>query len=97
MRKFYELSQDADQDIDEIFEYTKAVYGFSQAIQYLPEIEQVITKLLGNPGLGRNRDEIKRGLRSIPKGDHIIFYSQSTDRIRVVRILHGKRDMPQRF
>ena len=97
MRKFYELSQDADQDIDEIFEYTKAAYGLSQAIQYLTEIEQVITKLLNNPGLGRNRDEIKKGLRSIPKGDHIIFYNQTTDRIRVVRILHGRKDVPERF
>ena len=97
LKRFYELSQKTDQDIDEILNYTEAKHGFDQAVKYLGELEEVFIQLIQNPKLGKKREEVKRGLRSIYKGDHTIFYRVMSDRIRIVRVLHGSRDIPKHF
>ena len=40
------LSNDADTDLDEIFDYTKAEHGFNQAVQYL---DNLFERLVKNP------------------------------------------------
>ncbi|MDN5215578.1 type II toxin-antitoxin system RelE/ParE family toxin [Fulvivirgaceae bacterium BMA12] len=94
-KRFYELSTEADQDIDKIFDYTKVEFGFDQAVKYVSEFEDFFERLLDNPELGKKRDEIKAGLRSFPKAAHVIFYRVLNDRIRIVRVLHGSRDLPK--
>ena len=93
----YELSQEADQDLDEIFDYTEAEFGFDQAVVYTNQFDVVFEKLLDSPGIGKKRDEIKPGLRSFPKAEHIVFYRILKDRLRIVRVLHGSRDLPRFF
>lgn len=93
----YELSQEADQDLDEIFDYTEAEFGFGQAVTYTNQFDVIFEKLLDNPGIGKKRDEIKPGLRSFPKAEHIVFYRILKDRLRIVRVLHGSRDLPRFF
>nr|WP_262888428.1 type II toxin-antitoxin system RelE/ParE family toxin [Chryseobacterium cheonjiense] len=53
--------------------------------------------MLLNPTSGKTRNEIKQGLYSFPKGNHIIFYRLSDTHIIIVRILHGSRDIPNFF
>lgn len=93
----YRLSQEADQDLEDIFEYTQSEFGLNQAIDYLNECEVIFSQLLQNPKMGRTRNEIKQNLRCFPKGSHIIFYRILQDHIRIVRILHASRDYPQFF
>ncbi len=90
----YELSNIADNDIEEIFDYTEKEYGFDKAIIYVSGFEELFSSLVDNPELGRTRTEIKKGLRSIPKDEHIVFYRILSDHIRIVRVLHGSRDLP---
>lgn len=92
---FYELSPEADRDIEDVFDYTEEAFGTDQAVIYVTEIDDIFTGLLGNPELGRKRNEIRRGLRSIPKDNHVIFYRILKDRIRIVRVLHGSTDVPK--
>jgi toxin ParE1/3/4 len=92
--RFYELSDQADQDIEEIFDYTEINFGFDQAVEYLSKLEGVLHQLVENPEIGRTRNEIKVGLRSFPKSSHVIFYRILNNRIRIVRILHGSKDLP---
>ena len=89
----YELSQEADNDLDEIFDYTAEQFGIDQAIKYLSGFEDVFQSLCNNPKLGRNRNEIRKGLRSISHISHTVFYRIFDDRLRIVRILHGSRDI----
>ncbi len=91
----YVLSQAAEEDLGKIFDYTQLEFGLDQAIQYLAEMEQVIYRLCDNPMLGRERKEIREGLRSIPYQSHIIFYRILVNQIRVVRVLHASRDLPR--
>ena len=89
----YELSLVADQDIEDIFDYTLAKFGLDQAVQYVSDLERIFQQLIQNSELGKEREEIKHGLRSIPKGSHVIFYRITGDCIRIVRVLHGSRDI----
>ncbi len=97
MTLFYELSSEADQDIDEIFDYTAHEFGTDQAVAYVTAFEGVFGQLLESPQIGRDRKEIREGLRSVIKDKHIVFYRILKDRLRIIRILHGSRDLPKQF
>ena len=93
-KKYYLLSEIADADLEDIFDYTIEEFGFAEAEKYLAEIEEVFQNLMHNPEAGRKRNEIKEGLYSFPKDQHVIFYRILSDHIRIVRVLHGSRDIP---
>lgn len=95
--KYYVLSENADVDLEEIFDYTFEEFGFNQAEKYLLEIESVFYFLFKNPLSGKKRNEIKEGLYSFPKDNHVIFYRILHDHIRIIRVLHGSRDLPNSF
>ena len=57
--------------------------------------EDAFEQLVRNPQMGHEREEIRQGLRSVMKDKHIVFYRILKDRIRIVRILHGSRDLPK--
>ncbi|MFC0344210.1 type II toxin-antitoxin system RelE/ParE family toxin [Epilithonimonas hispanica] len=96
-RKIYILSEIADKDLEDIFDYTFDEFGYDQAEKYLLEIEEIFQNLIINPQIGKKRDEIKQGLYSFPKDNHIIFYRILDNHIRIVRVLHGSRDIPKYF
>jgi len=89
----YVLSQEAVTDINDIFEFGEHKFGNAQAIKYLIGLEQHFEKLSKNPDIGRTRDEIKVGLFSLSYISHIIFYRKLKDKVRIVRVLYGGRDL----
>ena len=97
MVTFYELSAAADQDIQDIYDYAAQEYGEDQAESYTLELEIFLEELVRSPEMGRRRDDIRTGLRSFPKGHHVIFYRILADRIRIVRILHSRQDLTRIF
>lgn len=46
-----------------------------------------------NPRAGRSRDDVQPGLRAFPFEDYLIFYRIISAGIRVVRVIHGARDL----
>ena len=90
---FYKLSPEADRDLEDIFYYTEREFGFNQAIEYLSGFDGLFGKLVNSPELGKEREEIRKGLRSLLKEKHVVFYRILGNRIRIVRILHGSRDL----
>ncbi|WP_366512970.1 type II toxin-antitoxin system RelE/ParE family toxin [uncultured Chryseobacterium sp.] len=51
----------ADQDLEEIFDYSINTFGFEQAEKYLLEPEEVFQALVMNPYSGKKRNEVKSG------------------------------------
>lgn len=90
----YELSQETEQDLSNIFDFTEKEFGTEQAIHYLLELENTFQQLSNNPQLGRQRTEIREGLRSITPNSHVVFYRIIEKRIRIVRVLHSSCDLP---
>lgn len=93
---FYILSNEADSDLDEIFDYTEDEHGFNQAVKYLSDLESVFWQLVKHPKLGRERKELKKDIYSISEQEHTIFHQIKSDHILIVRVLHGSRDI-QKF
>jgi toxin ParE1/3/4 len=91
----YELSEEADRDLQEIYDFTIENFGSHQAIEYLTGLETIFNNLCKHPYTGRSRNEIRRGLRCIAYVSHIIFYRMAEKRIRIVRVLHASRDLPK--
>ena len=89
----YELSEEADSDLEDIFDYTVEQFGIEQAIKYVSNFQAVFIGLCNNPRLGRERKDIRNGLRSIAKESHVVFYRILKDRIRIIRVLHTSRDI----
>ena len=89
------LSQAADADLEDIFDYTFEKYGLDQAVSYVSGFDDVFKIISGNPNTGRKRNEVREGLLSFVKEQHIIFYRNLDDCIRIVRILYGSRDLPK--
>ncbi len=87
----------AIQDALEIWDYIEAQSGEERANTQIYRIEQVLQTLAEHPGMGRSRSELLPNLRSHPVGRYVIFYVPLADGIRVVRILHGSRDVDAIF
>jgi toxin ParE1/3/4 len=65
-----------------------------QAAQRLAEEMKQRCEQLGKlPGLGRARDDLKPGLRSIVVQRYTVFYRATDTSVQIVRILHGSRDI----
>ena len=90
---FYELSQAADIDLDDIYDYTSREFGDAQAEKYLTSFDAIFQNLCVHTTLGRKRDDVRKGLKSISNESHTVFYRVLKDRIRIVRVLHGSRDV----
>ncbi|MBU2513290.1 type II toxin-antitoxin system RelE/ParE family toxin [bacterium] len=98
MSSGYRLTPAADQDIVEIWQYTAETWGVSQADKYLDQIEQCLKGLVENQKLGKPRDEIRKGYRSLHCEHHLIFYRERPKKqIEVVRLLHERMDHQTHF
>ena len=89
----YQLSEEADNDLNEIYNYTELQFGTLQAIKYLSGFETIFDIICRNPKSGRERLEIRNELRSISYQSHIVFYRIVECRISIIRILHASRDI----
>ncbi len=89
----YTLSVEAETDLDEIYDYTLAQFGEGQAVKYLVGIDDLLELLCSNHDLGRVRNDIRAGLRSLSYQSHVIFYTIREGDIWIVRLLHARRDV----
>ena len=89
------LKPAARRDIEDILIYSAEQWGLEQRDTYRNEIARALEVLRENPRLGRQRDEIAAGLRSLRVRQHVIYYRTSTERVIVIRVMHGMMDAAQ--
>ena len=75
--------------------YTLRAWGEAQTDRYLRELEDGCRQLAGNPELGRTCDHVRRGLRRMEYGKHVVLYREQGDGILVCRVLHQSM-LPER-
>ena len=73
MRKLL-IASAARRDLAEIAAYTKATWGDEQRRSYLGAIRQNFAAIRDQPSIGHQRDELRKGYRSLASGRHQIFY-----------------------
>ena len=50
-----------------------------------------------NPYLGRRRDDLHQGWRSFVVGQYVVVYRIAEPGVRILQVIHGKRDIPGLF
>jgi toxin ParE1/3/4 len=90
------LSVHAQADLEEIWLYI-AQDSPVAADRFVDRILQTCQKLMQAPRVGRSRDDLASGLRSLPFEKYIIFYRLAPSGIEVARVLSGYRDLDVLF
>ena len=60
------------------------------------QVERILKTAAGIcdfPDMGIARFRLSPNLRSVVEGTYVVFYYPSDDRIEIVRVLHGRRDI----
>ncbi len=68
------------------------------ADRVLADVDTTLQPLAELPMVGRSREELAPGLRSLTvkrSGMYLIFYRPTPDGIQVIRVTHGARDLPK--
>lgn len=89
-------SSEARADLIEIWRYIAADDPIA-ARRLLERVAAVARLLAERPGLGRARAELAPGLRSFPVGAYVLFYRATPQGIRLIRVLHGARNLRRFF
>lgn len=92
------LRQEAIDDLNDIWNYSKNQWSENQAEKYYQTIKSTCRIIAENPNIGKNYNEISKHLFGLKTGKHIIFYSIVGEvEIEVIRILHERMDLISRL
>lgn len=91
----YDLSNEAEIDLDEIWLYTFETWSLEQADRYLNLIFDEIDYLCKKPYSGIDYGAFRKGYFKSKVKFHLIFYkiNISNNKIEIIRILHEIMDM----
>jgi toxin ParE1/3/4 len=96
MTRFVSITAEAQKDLQELGDYW-IVYGDALVKRRLGEIKRKILQLGDFPGLGRSREDLSPGLRSIAVRDILILYRSLEGLVLIVRVMQGSRNLKQIF
>jgi toxin ParE1/3/4 len=93
------LAPQASSDLDDIWRYIASESGHEAAADHqIDSISNRFYLLASHPRLGRARDDdLGRGRRSFPVGDYVIVYRIVGADVRILRVVHGRRDLAALF
>ena len=87
-------SKRAEQDIFEIGYYLGERNPFASE-QLLSKIYKSCDNLQNFPFIGQQCDEISIGIRYLVIGNYLVFYKVNNQMVRILRILHSARHLPE--
>ena len=91
------LSREAARDIDEAWDYSAGRWSPDRADALLDRFHEAFSLLAEFPESGRRRDELSRGLRSLPASGFVILYQIFEGVLEIVRVVYGSRDLEELF
>ncbi|MGH7815177.1 MAG: type II toxin-antitoxin system RelE/ParE family toxin [Candidatus Binataceae bacterium] len=91
-----EISPRAEQDLETIGDYIAAGNPV-RALSFVAELRALCAKIAKSPRAYRARPELGEGVRSCAHGNYAIFFTTAKARLRIVRVLHGARDIAAQF
>jgi toxin ParE1/3/4 len=91
----YRLTQQAANDLEEVFDYSIEQFGVLRAERYKVELGRCLDRIARDPRLGRPVGGRTRQFFRYECLRHVVFFTPMPTEILVVRILHGAMD-PER-
>jgi toxin ParE1/3/4 len=93
-----QISNKAQDDLIEIWEYTFEKWSINQADKYYEILIDAINAIANEPNLGKNYEYVRKRYYGFHIKSHIIFYRiNNSDTLEVIRILHQRMDLPNRL
>jgi len=94
----YKLSDLAQLDIDDIYNFSLEKFGMDRTIIYMMQMEEMFEVIVNHQQSGTSRKHIANEVYGFPYKSHMIFYRIiAINEIVILRILHGSWDIPNRF
>lgn len=90
------LRPQAEVDVQDIWAFI-AEDNMVAADEWVDQLDAKMRLWATQPLMGRARDELAPGIRSLAFGRYVVFYLALPDGIDVVRVLHGSRDIESLF
>ena len=91
---FVRVSRRVKAELDDIWAY---IATESASLEIADRVIETITdtflQLSKHPGLGRPRDDLRPGLRTIAVGSYVVVYGLDGNNVRVLHVVHGRRDI----
>ena len=69
----------------------------ARALSYIAELEAKTRQIAERPASFPGRDDISPGLRAAVHGRYLLLFRELDDEVRIVRVIHGARDLPRMF
>ena len=94
----HRLSPRVEGDLDDIWLYVAQASGSIEiANRLIDTITDRFLVLSRFPFLGRSREELGAGYRSLTVGEWVIVYCLENDEALVLRVVHGRRQIESLF
>jgi toxin ParE1/3/4 len=91
----YVFSNEAENDLVEIYRYGVITYGEKKADMYIEARKEKCQFLADMPNLCPDRDEFNPPVKIYHHKKHLIIYIVETDFILIIRVLHERMDIQQ--
>lgn len=91
------LSRRAQADLDDIRDFTIETWGRAQWLKYYRGMAAAFQRIGTDPMVGRNRELLGPGLRSLSYEKHLIFFAPiaaAQGGPVILRIVHQRRYLP---
>jgi toxin ParE1/3/4 len=95
----YKVSNEVQNDLENIWLYTFETWSIEQADRYIELIIDEIEYLSEKPNTGKDYSEVRKGYFRSKVKSHFIFYriNSKEELIEIIRILHQQMDIDNRL
>jgi len=83
----FELTRDADKDLENIYHYGIDNFGIEQAITFYYSLNEAFDSICSNPQHYPSVDDVKNGYRRAVFKTYSIFFVERDDYIEISRVL----------
>jgi len=88
------ISANVGAELDDIWSYVATESGSLEIADRASDaITDTFFQLSKHPHLGRQRDDLRPGLRSLAAGSYVIVYRVQGSDVRILHVVHGRRDI----
>ena len=88
------VSPQVESELDEIWLYIVSESSSTEiADRVIDSITERFLELAKHPYVGRKRDDLRPGLRSVAVGSYVVIYRIEGQDVQILHVLHGRRDI----
>lgn len=97
MSKICRFTVPASRDLEAIIDYVAEQSSVDKSEVFLNKVNKKCQRLVQFPGMGRRRDELAAGVRSLPVESYLIFYRSIEEGVEILRVVSGYQDLETLF